>query len=75
MAFSRKYEIESEKNYDEFMKYLGEWGPEFTFPGLVCNSQLWARNPNSWSKARQDPIYSFIHSPFVEQLLCLKLSG
>ncbi|XP_023384365.1 gastrotropin [Pteropus vampyrus] len=23
MAFSRKYEIESEKNYDEFMKHLG----------------------------------------------------
>lgn len=33
MAFSGKFELESEKNYDEFMKRLGEWPPEHTFPG------------------------------------------
>lgn len=33
MAFNGKYEIESEKNYDEFMKRLGEWGPKNIFPG------------------------------------------
>lgn len=33
MAFNGKYEIESEKNYDEFMKRLGEWGPKNIFLG------------------------------------------
>lgn len=42
MAFNGKYEIESEKNYDEFMKRLGEWGPKYTFPGLVCKNQHWS---------------------------------
>uniref|UniRef100_A0A8C9UVX9 Cytosolic fatty-acid binding proteins domain-containing protein n=1 Tax=Spermophilus dauricus TaxID=99837 RepID=A0A8C9UVX9_SPEDA len=28
MAFSGKFELESEKNYDEFMKRLGEWPPD-----------------------------------------------
>ena len=42
MAFNGKYEIESEKNYDEFMKRLGEWGPKYTFPGLVCENQHWS---------------------------------
>lgn len=33
MAFNGKYEIESDKNYDEFMKRLGEWGPTNIFLG------------------------------------------
>lgn len=61
MAFNGKYEIESEKNYDEFMKRLGEWGPKNTFSELGCRNQHWSGNLNSWGKVGQDFIYSFIH--------------
>lgn len=60
MAFNGKYEIESEKNYDEFMKRLGEWGPQCTFPGGL--SQSWAGSPTSWGTAGQHSGCSLLHS-------------
>lgn len=64
MAFNGKYEIESEKNYDEFMKRLGEWGSKNIFLGWsVTGTQI----PRiEWDRT------SFTHSitpSFVEPLL------
>lgn len=55
MAFNGKYEIESEKNYDEFMKCLGEWGPWTARPVL-------GQEPELLGSSGLHFVYSFLHS-------------